>query len=82
MKEWFDEGSDNLFDNEYQNLLDGKNADGSIDLIKSEKIYSEDELKELIWSSQNLFLSKKYLNLVNRNRKNKFKKWFEQFKKK
>jgi len=82
MKEWFDEGSDNLYDNEYQNLLDGKNADGSIDLIKSEKTYSEDEVKELIWSSQNLFLSKKYLNLVTRNRKNKFKKWFDEFKKK
>jgi hypothetical protein len=29
MADWFDYGSDSLYDSEYQNLLDGKNADGS-----------------------------------------------------
>jgi hypothetical protein len=29
MADWFDYGSDSLYDSEYENLLDGKNADGS-----------------------------------------------------
>jgi|TARA_R110000796_G_scaffold108010_1_gene218894 hypothetical protein len=45
-------------------------------------LYTEDEVKELIWRSQNLFLSEKYLKTATRNRKHTFRKWFDELKKK
>ena len=47
--------------------------------VDKKNTYSQDDVIFLIWESRKLFQSEKYLNLSVKNRKNKVKKWFNEY---